>query len=251
MGNDCQHSLKVATYNIHSCIDMYRTLNMEKTAGVIADLNPDVVALQEVDVNKLRTNMINQAKWLADRLGMQYLFYPVVKSGSEKYGLAILAGIPMEKIRVGRLPAVLAKKPKELRGVMWVRLKTCHGPVNMINTHLGLSAKERRLQIGTLLGKKWLESLADNEPVIFCGDFNAGPRSYVYRQICKRFRDVQVNKKERGLKKATFFSLYPLFCLDHIFVSPHFSTLRVRVPATPTARTASDHLPVFAEIAIG
>ncbi|MFO8082851.1 MAG: endonuclease/exonuclease/phosphatase family protein [Desulfobacterales bacterium] len=251
MGNDHQHSLKVVTYNIHSCIDMYRNLNMEKIACVIADLDPDVVALQEVDVNKLRTNMINQAKWLADRLGMQYLFYPVVKNGSEKYGLAILAGIPMEKMRFGVLPAILAKKPRELRGVMWVRLKTRQGPVNLINTHLGLLSAERRLQVRTLLGGKWLGGLADLEPVVFCGDFNAGRRSYVYRQICKRFRDVQVHKKERGSIKATFFSLYPLFCIDHIFVSSHFSTLRVRVPATQTARTASDHLPVFAKIVIG
>jgi endonuclease/exonuclease/phosphatase family metal-dependent hydrolase len=39
-----------------------------------------------------------------------------------------------------------------------------------------------------------------------------------------------------------------MLCLDHIFVSKHFTPLRVLVPGNPATRMASDHLPVFTEL---
>jgi len=240
--------LKVATYNIHSCIDTARVVDMEKIAEVIAETGADVVALQEVDADRPRTGGADQAKWLAKRLGMEHFFYPVVRSGAEKYGLAVLSLLPMEKVKFERLPAPAARKPREVRGAMWIRLKTPAGPVNLINTHLGLRAGERRLQIGKLLGDHWLGAVNEKQPCIFCGDFNAGIRSYVYRKVCKRFSNVQRLKGGPASPRPTFLSFYPIWCLDHIFVSDHFSLVRMEVPSTRLARRASDHLPVFAEI---
>ena len=240
--------LKVATYNIHSCIDTARVVDMEKIAEVIEETGADVAALQEVDADKPRTGRVDQAKWLAERLGMEHLFYPVVRSGKEKYGLAVLSSLPMKKIKFERLPAPEAKKPREVRGAMWVRLETPAGPVSLINTHLGLRAGERRLQIGKLLGGEWLGALGKKEPTVFCGDFNAGRRSYVYRRVCKRFSDVQRLHGGPASPRPTFLSFYPIWCLDHIFVSDHFSLVRMEVPSTRLARRASDHLPVFAEM---
>lgn len=243
-------TLKVATYNIHSCIDTARVVDMEKIAGVIAETGAEVAALQEVDADKPRTGGVDQAKWLADRLGMDRLFYPVVTPGEEKYGLAVLSAIPMEKIKFGRLPAPAAKKPREIRGVMWIRLQTRQGPVNLLNTHLGLRTGERRLQIEELMGDKWIGALDEKEPIVFCGDLNAGRRSYVYRRVCKRFFDVQRLRGGPASPRPTFLSFYPIWCLDYIFVSAHFSVVRAAVPFTRLARRASDHLPVFAEVSL-
>ena len=243
-------TLKVATYNIHSCIDTSKVLDMEKIAAVVSDLDPDVLALQEVDAFKARTANEFQAKWLAERLGMGYFFFPVVRNGVEKYGIAVLSKIPMEKVKFGRLPTLLLKRNLEIRGAMWVRVEAGGTPVNLINTHLGLFARERRLQIRALLGREWLGGVHDGEPVVLCGDFNAGRRSYVYRQAIGRLRDAQVAKEEKGPLRRTFLSYYPVFCLDHIFVSRHFSVLRTRIPGDFIARTASDHLPVAAELAL-
>ncbi len=243
-------ALKVATYNIHSCIDTSRVFDMEKVAAVVSDLDPDVLALQEVDAFRPRTANAFQAKWLAERLGMGYFYYPVVKNGVEKYGIAILSKVPMEKVKFGRLPTVLLKRKLEIRGAMWVRVEAGGTRVNLINTHLGLFARERRLQIRALLGREWLGCVNDGEPVVFCGDFNAGRRSYVYRQVIDRLRDAQVAKEEKGPLKKTYFSFYPVLCLDHIFVSQHFSVVRTRIPGDLLARTASDHLPVAAELAL-
>ncbi len=243
-------TLKLATYNIHSCIDTAWSLNMEKIAEVISETGAEVVALQEVDADRPRTACIYQAQWLADRLGMDHLFFPVVRTGEEKYGLAVLSALPMEEVKFGRFPAPEAKKPRELRGAMWVRLRTGRGAVNLVNTHLGLQMAERRRQVETLLGENWLGGIAENEPTVFCGDFNAGRRSYVYRKVCARLADVQRMNGSRKSPRATFFSFYPVLCLDHIFVSDHFSVMQVEVLSSKTARRASDHLPVFVELAL-
>jgi endonuclease/exonuclease/phosphatase family metal-dependent hydrolase len=41
--------LRVMTYNIHSCVDTFGRLAPEATAEAIRLLDPDLVALQEVD----------------------------------------------------------------------------------------------------------------------------------------------------------------------------------------------------------
>lgn len=241
-------ALKVGTYNIHSCLDTSNVFDMEKIARVLEAFAPDTVALQEVDANQTRTGGIHQAEWLARRLKMNYRFYPLVQKGVGQYGLAILSKISMQKIKLAPLPSLWRKKPREVRGAMWVLLQTPLGPVHFINTHLGLNGRERLLQIDALLGEDWLGGLAADDPIIFCGDFNAGRRSLVYRQVCARYMDVQGSVFNKKAPKPTFFSFFPIWCLDYIFISPHFKPLRVAVPSAPAARKASDHLPVFAEL---
>jgi endonuclease/exonuclease/phosphatase family metal-dependent hydrolase len=242
------HVLKVMTYNIHSCVDMKGRVDIEKIEKVIANLDPDVVALQEVDVNRRRTLYMDQAKRLAEGLNMDYQYYSLMNSGSEKYGLAILAKFPLIKIKYDRFPAVKSKRMVERRGAMWVRIQTPLGDVNVINTHLGLHMKERLFQIRTLLGKDWLSGVLGKKPLVICGDFNAGAQSPVYREICAHLADAQKMGNYKGYPKNTFFSRYPVLRLDHIFVSKQFATLRrVRVPSDAVTRIASDHLPVFAE----
>lgn len=240
--------LRVATYNIHSCVDTSNHVAMEKTARVIDGLNADVIALQEVDAGRRRTGGRHQARWLGRRLAMDWLFYPVIHRVDEQYGLAVLSRVPMEAVRFARLPTPRMIRPREVRGVMWVRLQTPAAAVDLVNTHLGLQRRERRLQIEALMGEDWLGRMPKNGPQILCGDFNAGPRSYVYRRIRSRLIDVQQNRSGFGTARATFFSYCPILRLDHIFVSPRFSILRAGVSTAPPARSASDHLPVRAEL---
>ena len=40
--------LKVATYNIHKCVGMDRRRSVEWIARVIEEIDPDIIALQEV-----------------------------------------------------------------------------------------------------------------------------------------------------------------------------------------------------------
>src|SRR5882724_6120294 len=46
---------RIVTYNVHRCVGNDRRLNVARVAQVLADLAPDIVALQELDVGRRRT----------------------------------------------------------------------------------------------------------------------------------------------------------------------------------------------------
>ncbi|MEJ2690058.1 MAG: endonuclease/exonuclease/phosphatase family protein, partial [Deltaproteobacteria bacterium] len=121
---------------------------------------------------------------------------------------------------------------------------------HLINTHLGLTARERRRQLNCLLGSNWLggRGRIGKEPILVCGDFNAGPRSPVYRRLNTRLSDVRAGALSK--LPATFSSVRPLLHLDHIFHSDHFKVTDVQVRRTTDCRLASDHLPLFAELEV-
>ena len=248
LDNKNSFSLKVMTYNVHSCINIFGQFDTGKIVDVIKNLDPDVVALQEVESRKSRSNYINQARYIARQLNMAYHFFPLVQVEDEKYGLAIMGKYPFFEVKYDRLSALQTKFPREIRGAMWVKIKTPAGYVNLVNTHFGLMKKERKLQIRDLLGRKWLKHVMAKEPVILCGDLNAGIFSPVYKKLAKNLSDAQVAVKQKGYPRPTFYSISPFFRLDHIFVSAHLSPVGVVVPRYRIARIASDHLPIFCEL---
>jgi endonuclease/exonuclease/phosphatase family metal-dependent hydrolase len=241
-------SLKVMSYNIHSCINIQGRVDPVNISRVIAAWDPDVVALQEVDALKPRSNFIDQPRLLAERLNMKCYYFPLLFNGPEQFGLAILTRYPIQKVRFAQLPALHSRKPRELRGAMWIKVLMRNRPVNFVNTHLGLNRNDRLLQIRTLLGRNWGLGINENEPLILCGDLNAVARSAVYREVSLYLRDVQRLIRKTGYPKPTFFSRCPVLRIDHIFISNHFIPLKVQVPRDPRAQMASDHLPVFAEL---
>jgi endonuclease/exonuclease/phosphatase family metal-dependent hydrolase len=245
-------NIRTMTYNIHSCVNMHGEVRPEGVAGVIDELSPDLVALQEVDAGIPRTHHQDQAKVLARILNMDYRFFPVVTNGNQKYGLAILSRFPFQRVRVGWLPSLYPRLKLNLqrRGVIWANFETLTGPVHFFNTHLSLYRFERRKQLKALLGEDWLMALPKEEPVIFCGDLNAGPFSPVYRRLSRYLIDAKKNAMHSGHSYPTFPSRRPLFRIDHIFISKHFRTLKTVVPINKNSRLASDHLPLCADLEI-
>ena len=236
--------LRVLTYNIHSCVNRLGQVSADSVLAAIEPLRPDVVALQEVDVGIPRTQYQNQPRLLAERLGMASAFFPTVHHPEGKYGLALLSKFDNFQISNGDLPQLPLSR-FEKRAVMHMTLDLPVGRIHIFNTHLGLFPLERRLQMRTLVGNQWLGNLDVHEPIVFCGDLNAGPRSAVYRRLAFRLTDVQTLCPP---PKATYSSRRPVFRIDHIFVSEHFKSAKVDVPLNETVRRASDHLPLHAEL---
>jgi len=241
--------LKIITYNIHSCIHMDGRIDPDRTADVIAALDPDIAMLQEVDVNRRRTQFMHQADYLANRLGLACRFFPVLKNGGERYGLAILSRFPFVTLKCIRFPHERKRWSTESRGAMLAALDTPLGLIRMVNTHLGLRRYERRRQVSAILGNEWVQQpLQANTPLIMCGDFNAGAQSVVYKKLAAHVSDVQMMTTQKGYPKATFFSRWPILRLDHIFISKHFRPSLVRVPSDHETRLVSDHLPLYCEL---
>jgi len=241
-------TLRVMTYNIHSCIGLDGRVRPERIAQVIRTAGADVVALQEVDSNRARSRGDDQARLLAERLAMSHHYYAVFEAEQEQYGLAIISRWPLRHVQSSHLTSADARRRREARGALWVELQTPWGAVQVINTHFGLSRDERLRQARTLVGDQWLRRMAGDQRVILCGDLNSTPRSPAYRTIATRLDDVQGRVRRRS--HATFPSIFALRRLDHIFVSPQLTVCQVSVPRTPTTRIASDHLPLCAELVV-
>lgn len=236
------------TYNVHSCIGTDAQLSPERIAEVIAQDQPDVVCLQELDSGRLRTQRQNQAQVIADRLGMDFHFFAAIRLAEEHYGDAILSRHPLRLERAALLPWPKSPLAFEPRGALWVSV-TCEGTEwQIINTHLGLGRAERRLQAATLASAEWIGAAALKPPVIVCGDFNSRPSSKVQQILASQVKDAQF--LVGGARQRTFSTRLPVLCLDYVFVTPGVRVRELRTIRTPLARVASDHFPLVAEVEV-
>ncbi|MEN6627495.1 MAG: endonuclease/exonuclease/phosphatase family protein [Candidatus Sumerlaeia bacterium] len=241
-------TLRVMTYNIHSCIGMDGKIAPERAARIIGQFQPDVVALQEVDVGRQRTGFIDQAEMIAHLLEMNFAFHPALTIEEEQYGIAVLSRYPMRLIKAGPLPGLRGRPLLEPRGALWIGFEHDGRPMQLINTHLGLRHRERLAQIEALLGREWLGSVDSTEgPLILCGDLNAVPSSIVCRRIGRRLLDAQ-HVMENHRPRATWFGRIPIGRIDHIFIEPRLSVCKIKVVNTRTARLNSDHLPLIVDV---
>jgi endonuclease/exonuclease/phosphatase family metal-dependent hydrolase len=244
-----QQTVRVMTYNVHSCRGMDGKLSVERIARVIAHYEPDVVALQELDVRRRRTGEIDQAQVIANILEMEFHFHPALILEEERYGDAVLSRYPMRLIKAGGLPGLRRAPYREPRGALWVAISVEGRDIQLINTHLGLSRRERRLQADALLGPEWLAHQECQSPMILCGDFNALPGSIVCRKFERRLQDAQralMHHRPRG----TWFGRYPIHRIDHVFIDGALLVRSVEVPRTMLTRIASDHLPLIVDLTL-
>lgn len=239
--------LRVMTYNIHSCICMDGKINPDRAVRVIRHLSPDLVALQEVDAYKARTEYIHQAAYMAEQLDMDFHYFPVMMQGREQYGIAVMSRFPIAYTQTGWFPDPPVNGKRERRGAIRAEVEIGSARVHFFNTHLDLGFKERQKQARCLTENGWMGAVPEEEPVILCGDLNASPRSPVYQRLVRHLADVQ-NGAGGRVHPPSFFSRNPFIRLDHIFVSSHFKPRRIEVPRNQDTRLASDHLPVFADL---
>lgn len=238
--------IRLMTYNVHHCAGIDGRQSPHRIAEVIAAGKPDIVALQELDVGRLRTRWVDQPRLIGAILRMEHHFFSTVRIAPGDYGTAILSRWPLRPVRTDLLP-VLKDRRVENRGALWAAIDAEGREIHVVNTHLGLTRGERRLQAEDLLGPGWLSNPDCREPRILCGDFNMSSRREItcFDGVC-----VQARWQQVGPPPRTWPSLLPLISLDHIFFSPGIVLESVERPRGLRARLASDHLPVIATFII-
>jgi endonuclease/exonuclease/phosphatase family metal-dependent hydrolase len=164
-------SLRAATYNIHYGYDTDWHLSLDAQASTIEASGADIVALQEVDTGRPTSYMIDDALWLAYRLGMEVVYLPCVERLT---GIALLSRYPIVDADALLLPSEL-----EQTGIIWVQVEGAGGPSNAFAIWLGLEPGERARQLDAAL--PFLD--AHPGPAAFGGDFNSTPDSPVYARI--------------------------------------------------------------------
>lgn len=232
---DCA-GLTVMTYNIHHGARADDTYDLRAIASVIAAEGAEVAGLQEVDSRwSARSAHDDQPEMLKQWTGMHGCYGPnLTNAAGGRYGNMILSRHPIVECRNQPLPT---PPGKEQRGVMEAVVDVGGRRLRVINTHLGLSADERKAQVAAVAA---LAGSGD-EPRILLGDFNAGPgASGELSALYSRHADAW---DAAGAGPGfTMPSGSPRARIDFVWSSPALSARCARVPATP----ASDHLPVTA-----
>jgi len=231
------------TYNVHSFIGTDGVYDPERIARVIELGAADVVALQEVDFGRGHRSEPAAIERLAARLGMRCHFTQTREGRNGLFGNAVLSAHQIDLVAEGMLP----RRRGEARAVQWLQVVAPGFELQLMNTHLSINWRERRAQISALLGAEWMVQALKRRPLVVCGDFNSSPLSGVYRELGRELRDVQ---RANSRCKATWPASLPFWRIDHIFVSPSFSVLRSDVLLQGLSRTASDHLPLLADLAL-
>jgi len=85
-------TIRIGTYNIHTGANEFYYPDLQDIARTIQVSGADVVMLQEVEAGRLTSFGVDQALWLARRVGMDRRFYP---TNEGLHGLAVLSKVPI------------------------------------------------------------------------------------------------------------------------------------------------------------
>jgi len=85
----------ILTYNIYHGEDANGNSNLDAVAGIINSLNPDLVALQEVDNKTTRAKGLDLTAELSKRTGLQGVFGKAMDYAGGGYGEAVLSRRPI------------------------------------------------------------------------------------------------------------------------------------------------------------
>lgn len=233
--------ITVATYNIHDAVGTDGGRNVERIARAIDETGAGIVALQEVSgPGDAGTNRADDFVALARAFGGHAVEGPALQDGDRRYGNLLLSRWPVSDWLV----ADLAHPEREPRNAIMATVATPDGPLRVVASHFGLFHRERRAQ-AELIGE--LTAQEGEMPTVILGDFNDWlPFSPVVRLLSR-----SLGRHIGAVRRIpTFPSRLPLLALDRILVNDRVRLRSVRVPATPLARTASDHRPLVAEVEI-
>ena len=231
MNHDRAQRIRVASYNVHGCIGTDGVFAPARIADVLAKLDADFIALQEVEDREYEGQAVSG--FLADALGLHAVARTTHKRAGLDYGNLLLS-----RVRPSRTAAHdLAYSKREPRGAIEADFEMLGCSLRMLATHFGLSMSERYVQL-----KKLLPHLENREPelTVLCAYFNEWqPFSRVHRAL----------RHTLGAAPAvrTFPSRLPVLSLDRIYAAPLAALVGIEAIRTPDTRIASDHLPVVAD----
>ncbi|WP_018133287.1 endonuclease/exonuclease/phosphatase family protein [Effusibacillus pohliae] len=237
--------IKVMTYNIHHGRGTDKQFNLERIAAVVEEHEAELVGLNEVDRHfSKRSEFLDQAAWLANRLNMHHAFgaaLTVRARGSgrlRQYGNAFLSRHPITAYKNHPFPFDF--RLTEGRALLEIEVQTPERTLKIYVTHLSLNPFLHKKQTDFIVNK-----LANElQPVILLGDWNMRPRSAAWKKIGRQLTDVCQAAGEGPC--LTYPAKRPRSQLDYIFVSRHFQVLSVTVPGKHAG--ASDHLPLLATL---
>lgn len=203
---------------------------LKKIAQAISSLDPDIIGLQEV-------RGTDQAKFLADSLGMNYVYVSHEDSRLE-WGLAVLSRFKIIEYH-GKFIRYDEKKP---RVALTCTIQLPDSNVTIINVHFHLGDYDEQVEKTIRLMSNVIG------PTILMGDLNLidpddglGPIKMKLVDTCELV-DTEFSKEAKEIGTHRFGSKR----LDYIFVDPNHFSVREAGLLPEEHRSASDHIGYFA-----
>jgi endonuclease/exonuclease/phosphatase family metal-dependent hydrolase len=243
--------LRILTYNVHKCIGgLDRRYDPARIQETISHYDPDVVLLQEVDHAAKRSNEHKQVDLLGEMMGYRHrTWFPNVRvRGGGEYGNAILSRFPLTYTRNIDLTVSWKKKRSVLHARYRVRLskrrRVKTRTIHIFNMHLGLSGIERKLQLQRFLSSHPFARLHPQTPMVVAGDFND-----VWGTLGPQLLEP-AGFRSMGKPQRTFPAYAPVRALDAVYVRGDVRLDSLRRSRLVVAKSASDHLPLIADLEI-
>lgn len=195
--------MRLATFNIlHGRSVHDGDVKLGRLADAIRDLDADIVALQEVDLDQPRSGKADLTAVAAEAMhAVSHRFVAALagtpgatwmaatgreQPGTAAYGIALLSRFPAEMWQVVRLPRIPMRFPmylpgpnrvqivhEEPRAAMVGRFDTPLGPLTVANTHLSFVPGWNRVQMRRLIR----DLRGFDGPRMLMGDLNVTPPS--------------------------------------------------------------------------
>lgn len=226
--------LTVATWNIHKGVGTDRRRDLNRTAAVIGEIAPDIMALQEADTRfGTRRGLLDMAALARDH-GLMAVPMP---GGDPAHGwhgnVLLLREAEVQALHRVTLPGL------EPRGALITDLVHNGRPLRVIAAHLGLWGGSRAAQTRHLMA---LLAQMDDRPRLLMGDLNEWRRAKgaALGHLSPHFPDT--------VALPSFPARFPFVTLDRMMVSAPARLIGGAVHDTPLARRASDHLPLKARL---
>jgi len=229
--------LTFASYNIHKAVGTDRRRDHERILRVLREVDADVVALQEVDRRYGR----RMAVLPLDAIQAATDYVPVPMSmkpdslGWHGNALLLRKGIALIEAAPVPLPVL------EPRGAVRADLDAGGRRIRVVGMHLDLSGLRRRHQVRSVLDH--VTHCGKRCPTVLMGDMN----EWSLQGGCLAEFDAAWRVLMPG---RSFPSRRPIAQLDRIIISDQWQVLGTKVHHSPLSATGSDHLPVFASLAL-
>jgi endonuclease/exonuclease/phosphatase family metal-dependent hydrolase len=251
--------MRVATFNILHGRTVGDGVHPQRLQDCVRRLNPDVLALQEVDTAQPRSSLADLTAVAAEAMeAVEHRFVAAISGtpgatwmaatgdeqpGTAAYGIALLSRFPVASWQVVRLPRIPMRFPmylpgpnrvmivdEEPRAAVIARLDTPLGPLTVANTHLSFVPGWNRRQLRCLVH----DLRGFPGPRLLIGDLNMTP------QTVRRWSGM------RPLAVAkTFPAEAPDRQLDHILTDDrNLQAGDTEAPIMPI----SDHRPLVVDL---
>ena len=190
---------RIASYNTHKCRGIHGTISPDRVIRVIAELDMDILCLQEIVDAAGGTGKFDQASQIAEAYPELHIAFGETRPlHGGRYGNMLMTRFPILETHTHDI----TKSTREERGVLQcaIEVGTRAEVVNVFNVHLGTGYMERRKQVDVLIGDEILAQPDLSGPRIVIGDFNEWTRGLTTRVLQQSFQSDRPSK--------------PAFCAD-------------------------------------